>query len=826
MDAGGGPLGILAGNGRLTVEVADEVRAAGRPVYLVGIEGNADPGIERHPHTWVGLGQLGAVLRAFRANGCREIVILGGVRRPNLQKLRPDAGFFLNLPLILSLMAGGDDSVLRRVVHFFERRGFRVLGAHEVAPMLVAGEGVLGGSEPDPNLRQDIATGISLIEALGAADVGQAVVIADGHPVAVEAAEGTDRMLARLADLRKRGLGGSGGVLMKAPKPGQELRVDLPAVGPRTVVAAAAAGLAGIAVKAGQVLVAERADVLRSLAETGLFLFGAGSGGNKALAYGNRREHRIAAVCGRARKHDQQDAFRALEVMAATEPFGSGSAGVVVARQHVLAVEAGEGDAVMLERVVTLRQWGDQSSRRRRGVIALRQAGSAPDRLIDLAAAAGLAGIVLARGRTDSEPPDDVVKAADRLGLFVLAEEESMAKRADGPARVFLVAGEHSGDALGGRLLMALHERLGGNVRFSGVGGEVMREQGLETLFPLSDVAVMGPLSILPRLPRIIRRVHRTVDAAVAEAPDVVVIIDSPDFSHPIARRIRRRCPAIPIINYVSPTVWAWRSGRARSMRRYVDHVLALLPFEPDAHRRLGGPPCTYVGHPLIERHAWLDALDPAPLANRLGIARGEPVLLVLPGSRSSEVGRLMQPFGDTVRLLKARGLISRVIIPAVPHVRSQIEAALTDWPLRADLITGEEDKFRAFKLATAALAASGTVTLELALVGTPAVVAYRVDAIAARLRFLVKVPSIVLGNLVLGENAYPELVQEDCTPDKLAAALSPLLADTPERRRQLNMLTKAPERLAVAAASPSDAAAEIVIRYASQGRGTDHGRG
>src|SRR5690606_2818926 len=161
--------------------------------------------------------------------------------------------------------------------------------------------------------------------------------------------------------------------------------------------------------------------------------------------------------------------------------------------------------------------------------------------------------------------------------------------------------------------------------------------------------------------------------------------------------------------------------------------------------------------------------------------------------SRSSEVGRLMQPFGGTVTLLRERGLISRVIVPAVPHVLNQIEAALEDWPLRPDLIEGEEDKFRAFKLATAALAASGTVTLELGLLGVPAVVAYKVDAIAARLRFLVKVPSIVLANLVLGENAYPEFIQEECTPDKLAAAIAPLILDTPERRRQLDLLACMP---------------------------------
>ncbi len=383
------------------------------------------------------------------------------------------------------------------------------------------------------------------------------------------------------------------------------------------------------------------------------------------------------------------------------------------------------------------------------------------------------------------------------------------------PLHLFLVAGEHSGDALGGKLMTAIRERLGSEVAFAGVGGQHMEDQGLDSLFPLADVAVMGPLSILPRLPRIVRRVYRTVDAAIAAEPDVVVIVDSPEFTHPIAKRIRKRCPQIPIIDYVSPSVWAWRPGRARKMRPYVDHVLGLLPFEPEAHARLGGPPCSYVGHPLIERMAWMRSLDDQALAGRLQLDRRRPVLVVLPGSRSSEVERLMQPFGEAIALLRDRGVAPEVIIPALPNVRNQIEHAIQSWPIEPHLVEGEDDKFRAFKLAGAALAASGTVTLELALAGTPMVVGYRVDALAARLRFLVKVPSVVLANLVLGENSFPELLQEDCTGEKLGGALLPLLANTAERARQLEALARIPKRLELAQGTPSEAAAEIVLDYA-----------
>ena len=383
---------------------------------------------------------------------------------------------------------------------------------------------------------------------------------------------------------------------------------------------------------------------------------------------------------------------------------------------------------------------------------------------------------------------------------------------------LFVVAGEHSGDALGGKLMEVLDQRLTGRVRYLGVGGENMARQGLVSQFPLEDVAVMGPMSILPRLPRIARRIFQTVDAALSAEPDAVIVIDSPEFTHPIAKRIRARRPDIPIIDYVSPTVWAWRPGRARKMRRYVDHLLALLPFEPAAHARLGGPPTTYVGHPLIERLEWLEDLDAGELGKRLGLQPERDVLLVLPGSRSSEVSRLMEPFGETVSLLRERGHDLEVVMPVVSTVRPMVEEAIAQWPVKPHLVSGDEDKFKSFKLASAALAASGTVTLELALSGTPMVVAYRVDAVAALLRFLVNVPSVVLANLVLDETAFPEFLQEDCKPVKLAEAVELLLTDTPERRAQVDALGRIAGKMQIDGPSPSEAAADVVIRVLEDG--------
>jgi lipid-A-disaccharide synthase len=386
--------------------------------------------------------------------------------------------------------------------------------------------------------------------------------------------------------------------------------------------------------------------------------------------------------------------------------------------------------------------------------------------------------------------------------------------------RLFLVAGEHSGDALGGKLMQALNQRRRGRIRYLGVGGHAMAAQGLVSQFPLEDVAVMGPGAILARLPLILKRISSTAGAAVTAEPSAVVIIDSPEFTHPIAKRIRRRQPHVPIVDYVSPSVWAWRPGRAKKMRRYVDHVLALWPFEPEVHGRLGGPACSFVGHPLIERHPWIEALDAAPLAARLALPPDRPLVVVLPGSRTSEVSRLIEPFGAALGELARRGHRFETVIPVVPWVRANVERHLLSWPVAPHLIEGEEDKFRAFKLARAALAASGTVTLELALVGTPTVVAYKVDRLIAPIVLrLIKAPSVVLPNLVLGEKAYPEFLQEDCTPSKLADALAPLLGDTPERAKQVAALARMPAALQVAGSSPSEAAADIVLHYAEHGR-------
>ncbi|CAA2158160.1 Lipid-A-disaccharide synthase [Methylobacterium brachiatum] len=381
-----------------------------------------------------------------------------------------------------------------------------------------------------------------------------------------------------------------------------------------------------------------------------------------------------------------------------------------------------------------------------------------------------------------------------------------------GPKTVWLVAGEDSGDQLGAKLMRALRATAPGTV-FGGVGGEAMVEEGFTSLFPLDDVAVMGYLPVLARARTLLRRIRETATAVVRARPDVLVIIDSPGFTHAVAQRVRKAAPGIPIVDYVSPSVWAWRPWRAKGMRGFIDHVMALLPFEPDAHLRLGGPPCTYVGHPLIERFS--DLRPSAPESRRREAVPYS--LVILPGSRRAEIDRLMPVFGQVLEQV-SRILEVEAVLPAVTRHRALIERLAQAWPVPVRVLTGEDPKYAAFRGARAALAASGTVTLELALAGVPMVVAYKVSRAEEFIaRRLIQVPSIVLPNLILAENAMPEFVQADCTAEHLTQALLPLLVGGAERDAQSDALARIDGLMRLAGDdTPSRAAARIVLDAAA----------
>jgi lipid-A-disaccharide synthase len=386
------------------------------------------------------------------------------------------------------------------------------------------------------------------------------------------------------------------------------------------------------------------------------------------------------------------------------------------------------------------------------------------------------------------------------------------------PLSIYLVAAEESGDALGAALVRALRTAAHGALTLAGVGGRAMAAEGVVSPFSIDELAIVGVSAIPARLRLILRRIRETADAVVAARPDALVIIDSPDFTHRVARRVRARAPSIPIIDYVSPSVWAWRSGRARAMRAYVDCVLAILPFEPAAHRRLGGPACVYVGHPLVERLSDLRP-DPSEAERRRS---APPVVLVLPGSRSSEIRLLLAVFGEAVARVQAQMGAIELVLPTMPHLLQRVRAGVADWTIKPRIITEPAAKWAAFRSARAALAASGTVTLELALAGVPMVAAYRltfIEEIIARIaRIKQRLSSVILANLVLGENIVPELLQHDCTPERLAEALLPLLSDTPEWQRQTDAFRRL-DRIMALDMQPSIRAAAVVLDAARNGR-------
>jgi lipid-A-disaccharide synthase len=378
--------------------------------------------------------------------------------------------------------------------------------------------------------------------------------------------------------------------------------------------------------------------------------------------------------------------------------------------------------------------------------------------------------------------------------------------------RIFVIAGEESGDRLGASLMVAVKALAPGPVTFCGIGGGAMAEEGLDSLFPLHDISINGISAIPARLPQILRRIREAADAVIAAEPDLLVIIDSPDFTHRVARRVRARAPHIPIVDYVSPTVWAWRPGRAAAMRRYVDHVLALLPFEPEAHRRLGGPPCTFVGHPLAEA---VVTLRPGQEDTARRMAE-PPLLLVLPGSRGGEVARHLAVFGAAAGIVRDRLGAVEIVLPTVPHLVGRVHQGIAEWPVAPRIVIEPEEKWAAFRQARAALAASGTVTLELALAQVPTVLAYKVTLLEEMIaRAMIKVKMVGLANIILDEMVMPELLQRQATAQSLADALVNITTDSPARRRQCDAFARLDAIMEIGRAKPSERAAAAVIALA-----------
>ncbi|MER8431489.1 lipid-A-disaccharide synthase [Mesorhizobium caraganae] len=383
---------------------------------------------------------------------------------------------------------------------------------------------------------------------------------------------------------------------------------------------------------------------------------------------------------------------------------------------------------------------------------------------------------------------------------------------AEKPLKIAIVAGEESGDLLGADIVQSLKRMTGRDIRLVGIGGRHLQALGLVPLFDGTEIALMGLSAILRDLPRLMRRIGQTASAVAAEKPDCLITIDSPDFSLRVAKKVRAADPSIPIVHYVCPSVWAWRPGRAMVMKPYVDHILCILPFEVKELSRLGGPPGTYVGHRLTHDPGVLSAARAQGQPRDLSADRVK-TLLVLPGSRRGEVSRLIDPFGQTISALRARGHRLRLLLPTVPHVADLVKTSVARWDEKPEIILDAERKWQAFGKADAALIASGTVSLELALSGVPMISCYRLDPVMRMVQGLVTVWSAALPNLIADQAIVPEHYNQYVRPRYLARQLEALFSDTAYRTWQKDGFAEVARRMATDKPS-GDIAADVVLRH------------
>lgn len=374
------------------------------------------------------------------------------------------------------------------------------------------------------------------------------------------------------------------------------------------------------------------------------------------------------------------------------------------------------------------------------------------------------------------------------------------------PLTICIIAGEASGDNLGAGLMDGIREAAPDAI-FIGVGGPAMQAKGLDSIFPMSDLSVMGIAEVLPKLRALLTRIKETASFIQTKRPDVVVTIDSPDFNFRVAKRLLGE--GIPLVHYVAPSVWAWRPKRAKKIAGIYHHLLTLLPFEPP-YFEAEGLPSTFVGHPVVI--GGVDKGDAEAFRSSHNIAPKAPLLCLLPGSRSSEISRLLPVFLQTLKQLRKHMPDLHAVFPTIPHLISEVRAALHGLD-NVSIVSDERGKIDSFSASTAALAASGTVALELAMAGVPTVIGYKVSPMSAFLaRRLVNLEFYSLPNILLGREVMPEILQEDCTADNLVSRLYPLLSDNAARKDQLNAFNLVRAKLTPTTATPNGLAAEAVI--------------
>lgn len=383
------------------------------------------------------------------------------------------------------------------------------------------------------------------------------------------------------------------------------------------------------------------------------------------------------------------------------------------------------------------------------------------------------------------------------------------------PLTIAVIAGEVSGDLLGADLVAALKQRHSGPIELVGVGGEALQGQGLRSLFDFSELSIMGITQVLSKLPRLIRLISVTSEAIIAAKPDLLLIVDSPDFTHRVAKKVRKRLSDLPVVNYVCPSVWAWKEYRAKAMLRYVDEVLAVLPFEPDVMQRLGGPKTHFIGHRLAS-HPEVQRVRSAR-RSRSPKATGESrTILLLPGSRGAEITQLLPVFGAAMEEFVSRNGETRFLLPTVPRQEARVREITAAWPIRPEILIGDQAKWQAFEEADAAIAASGTVILELALAYVPVVSTYKGDWIIRMLANRIKVWTGALPNLIVDYAVVPEYFNDVLRPASLVRWAERLSTGTPQRQAMLAGYDDVWSRLQTALPA-GEAGAELVLALLRQ---------
>ncbi len=503
-------------------------------------------------------------------------------------------------------------------------------------------------------------------------------------------------------------------------------------------------------------------------------------------------------------------------VYGAVMPSPQNNTDIALARQAALAIggqDKGQGAIAMLGEVVAVEDAAGTDAMiasAPRGGVLVKVCKPAQETRADMptiglatveaAAKAGLAGIAVEHGKALVVDLPAVIAAADRHGLFVIGIEVKS-------PLIYVIAGEASGDILAARLMASLKEK-NDTVRFVGIGGPKMIEQGLESLFPMQELSLMGLAEIIPHLPKLLRRINQTVADVISKKPQMLLTIDAPGFCFRVAKKLKGR--NIKLVHYVAPSVWAWKPGRAKKVSAFLDHLLALLPFEPpyfEAHDLA----CTFVGHSVVESAA--DKGDGEGFRKRFNITSQAALLLLLPGSRRGEIDKLLPLFLEAAKILAARHQGLKIVIPTLATLADSITTVVSAWPLDVQVVVGDADKYDAFAAADIALAASGTVALELAMAGTPTVIGYKVHPLTAWLvRKMIKTPYVNLINIVLGREAVPELIQENCRPDILAETLSGLLDNENLANQQSQAAGQALKQLGRGGPSPSGRAAGTIL--------------